>query len=115
MILRKAFREIGCDPLTVAAAQLIGWLANAGWSANTRAAYVRAVASFFRWCEVRGLAELGRLEPVHVAAYVEHLAKMLGFTGVSDGTARAEAILALETRLAEKHWDRAERRNREPA
>jgi site-specific recombinase XerD len=40
---------------------------------NTRAAYARAVAQFFRWCEVRGLAELGRLEPVHVAAYVEQL------------------------------------------
>ena len=42
---------------------------------NTRAAYAQAVAAFFRWCEVRGLAELGRLEPVHVAAYVEHLGK----------------------------------------
>ena len=31
--------------------------------------------SFFRWCEARGLRELGRLEPVHVAAYVEHLGK----------------------------------------
>ena len=31
--------------------------------------------SFFRWCEQRGLRELGRLEPVHVAAYVEHLGK----------------------------------------
>jgi hypothetical protein len=35
---------------------------------NTRAAYAQAVAQFFRWCEVRGLGELGRLEPVHVAA-----------------------------------------------
>jgi site-specific recombinase XerD len=40
---------------------------------NTRAAYARAVAQFFRWCEARGLSELGRLEPVHVAAYVEQL------------------------------------------
>jgi site-specific recombinase XerD len=40
---------------------------------NTRAAYARAVSQFFRWCEARGLRELGRLEPVHVAAYVEEL------------------------------------------
>jgi site-specific recombinase XerD len=42
---------------------------------NTRAAYAQAVSGFFRWCEGRGLAELGRLEPVHVAAYIEQLAK----------------------------------------
>jgi site-specific recombinase XerD len=42
---------------------------------NTRAAYAQAISGFFRWCEVRGLAELARLEPVHVAAYVEHLGK----------------------------------------
>jgi site-specific recombinase XerD len=40
---------------------------------NTRQAYARAVAQFFRWCELRGLTELGLLEPVHVAAYVEEL------------------------------------------
>ena len=42
---------------------------------NTRAAYAQAVSRFFRWCEVRGLRELGALEPVHVAAYVENLGK----------------------------------------
>ena len=42
---------------------------------NTRQAYAQAVAQFFRWCEVRGLSELARLEPVHVAAYVENLGK----------------------------------------
>ena len=40
---------------------------------NTRQAYALAVSNFFRWCERRGLTELGRLEPVHVAAYVEQL------------------------------------------
>jgi len=42
---------------------------------NTRTAYAQAVGNFFRWCEVRSLRELGALEPVHVAAYVEHLGK----------------------------------------
>jgi site-specific recombinase XerD len=42
---------------------------------NTRGAYVRAIAGFFRWCEQKGLRELGMLEPVHVAAYVEQLGK----------------------------------------
>lgn len=47
------------------------------------------------------------------AAYVEHIQKMLGFAGVSEGKARAEAILALETELAKATWDRAELRNRD--
>ena len=37
---------------------------------NTRAAYARAVAQFFSWCELRGVS-LGRLEPLIVAAYIE--------------------------------------------
>ncbi len=40
---------------------------------NTRAAYVRAVADFFTWCERKGFRELGQLEPVHVAGYIEQL------------------------------------------
>ena len=40
---------------------------------NTRKAYARAVAEFAAWCEQRGLKELGSIEPVHVAAYVEQL------------------------------------------
>ncbi len=47
------------------------------------------------------------------AAYVEHMQKMLGFNGVTDGKARAEALLALETELAKATWDRAELRNRD--
>ncbi|MGV8923841.1 MAG: M13 family metallopeptidase, partial [Thermomonas sp.] len=47
------------------------------------------------------------------AAYVEHIQKMLSFDGVTDGKARAEAILALETELAKATWDRAELRNRD--
>jgi site-specific recombinase XerD len=40
---------------------------------NTRAAYTRAAAFFLRWCEGQGIGELGRVQPVHVAAYVELL------------------------------------------
>ncbi len=40
---------------------------------NTRAAYARATAVFLRWCEGQGIATLGRVQPVHVAAYVEQL------------------------------------------
>jgi site-specific recombinase XerD len=42
---------------------------------NTRDAYARAVSNFFGWCDQVGLHELGRLEPVHVAAYIEQLGK----------------------------------------
>jgi len=47
------------------------------------------------------------------AAYVEHIRKMLGFAGVADGKARAEAVYALEAALAKETWDRAELRNRD--
>ena len=40
---------------------------------NTRKAYARAVGDFASWCGLNGLQALGAIEPVHVAAYVEHL------------------------------------------
>src|SRR5271165_5183776 len=40
---------------------------------NTRAAYARAAGAFLRWCEEQGIGELGRVQPVHVAAYIERL------------------------------------------
>lgn len=47
------------------------------------------------------------------AAYVKHLQTMLGFAGVADGKARADAVMALETELAKATWDRAELRDRD--
>ena len=47
------------------------------------------------------------------SAYVSHIAQMLAFAGVKDGQARAEAILALETKMAEGQWPREKRRNRD--
>jgi integrase/recombinase XerD len=38
---------------------------------NTRAAYARAAGEFLIWCEGQGIGELGRVQPVHVAAYIE--------------------------------------------
>ena len=48
-------------------------------------------------------------------AYVAHIQRMLGFTGVSEADAkpRAEAILALETALAKPQWDRVKLRDRD--
>src|SRR6266545_3463310 len=40
---------------------------------NTRLAYARAVGAFLDWCEARGIADLDRIEPLHVAAYREHV------------------------------------------
>ena len=45
------------------------------------------------------------------AAYKEFLAQMLGFAGVDDPAVRAEAVYALEERMAEVHWEPAKRRN----
>ena len=41
---------------------------------GTREAYARAVGSFCRWCERRGI-ELGQVSPLVVAAYIEQLTR----------------------------------------
>jgi putative endopeptidase len=46
-------------------------------------------------------------------AYVAHIANMLAFTGIKNGQQRAEAILALETKIAQGQWPREKRRNRD--
>ena len=46
-------------------------------------------------------------------AYLAHITKMLEFAGIKDAAPRAEAILALETKIAEGHWPREKRRNRD--
>ncbi|MGI9250198.1 MAG: M13 family metallopeptidase [Pseudohongiellaceae bacterium] len=45
--------------------------------------------------------------------YVEHIARILDFAEIDDSTAKAESILALETRIAQHLWPRADRRNRD--
>jgi len=39
---------------------------------NTRAAYAQAVAQFFAWCEEHRVRTLAQINPVMVAAYIEH-------------------------------------------
>ncbi|HBY86916.1 MAG TPA: peptidase M13, partial [Colwellia sp.] len=46
-------------------------------------------------------------------AYVEHIVTMLNFAGIENGQARAEKILALETKIAQGHWPREKKRNRD--
>lgn len=43
---------------------------------NTRMAYAQAVRKFFLWCEEKRL-DLERIQPVHVAAYIEQLGEQL--------------------------------------
>ena len=45
------------------------------------------------------------------AKYLQHLSKMLTLAGEPNATARAQAILDLETRIAQVHWARAESRD----
>jgi integrase/recombinase XerD len=42
-------------------------------NANTRRAYYKAASRFASWCDAHGLADLRRLLPVHVAAYIEEM------------------------------------------
>lgn len=58
------------------------------------------------------LVESERFEKTR-KAYVAHIAEMLAFANVEDAEKKAEAILALETKIAEKHWPREKRRNRD--
>ncbi|MEZ6028477.1 MAG: M13 family metallopeptidase [Hyphomonadaceae bacterium] len=43
-------------------------------------------------------------KPDLIAGYKAHIAKMLTMAGVADADAKAEAVLALEMQIAEKHW-----------
>ncbi len=49
---------------------------------NTRRAYAKAVSEFAAWCDSLGLVELAKVEPVHVAAYVEQLQARLSAPSV---------------------------------
>ncbi len=42
-------------------------------NANTRRVYHRNACRFLDWCAERGIDELGQIQPVHVAAYIEGL------------------------------------------
>ncbi len=44
---------------------------------HTRMAYYRNVCQFLDWCAERGVDELGQIQPVHVAAYIEGLQESL--------------------------------------
>jgi len=46
-------------------------------------------------------------------AYLAHIERMLGYAGVKDGKARAQAVLDLETALAKPIWERAQMRDRD--
>lgn len=43
--------------------------------------------------------------------YRDYIAQVFGLAGIDNGAERAEAILALETRLAEVHWTQADSRD----
>jgi len=45
------------------------------------------------------------------AKYLQHLTNVLTLAGEANAAARAQAILALETRVAQAHWPRAESRD----
>lgn len=45
--------------------------------------------------------------------FAAHIARVLDFADIADSGAKAEALLALETRIAEHSWPRAQRRDRD--
>ncbi len=59
---------------------------------NTRQAYARAVADFFRWTEETGLTDVKRIEPVHVAAYIEQLSQTHSAPSVNQSLAAVRML-----------------------
>jgi integrase/recombinase XerD len=55
-------------------------------NANTRLAYVTAAYRFADWCEARDLT-LARVEPLHVAGYIEQLGRMYSASTVKQNLA----------------------------
>jgi len=53
------------------------------------------------------LSESQKMQQIK-AAYREHIVKLLTLAGISDGPAKADKILALETAIAKTHWSRAD-------
>ncbi|MEN1729266.1 MAG: M13 family metallopeptidase, partial [Pseudomonadota bacterium] len=51
--------------------------------------------------------------PAHREAYVDYIEATLNRAGVDQARDRAEAVMALETRLANVHWTRVQQRDRE--
>jgi putative endopeptidase len=47
------------------------------------------------------------------AAYVAYLERILTMAGQSDAAAKAQAVMAFETQIAERHWPIADRRDRD--
>jgi predicted metalloendopeptidase len=47
------------------------------------------------------------------AGYVDYVETLFGLTGIAGGREKAETIMALETRMAEAHWEPAKRRDRD--
>lgn len=45
--------------------------------------------------------------------YAAHIERILDFANIEDGAAKAAAVLAVETRIAEHVWPRSDRRNRD--
>jgi site-specific recombinase XerD len=58
---------------------------------NTRAAYARAASDFFAWCGGHGLA-LAAVGPVHVAAWVEEIARALSAPSVKQRLAAVRML-----------------------
>jgi putative endopeptidase len=54
-------------------------------------------------------------KPEQIAAYKAHIARMLALAGVAGADAKAEAILGLELKIAEKHWLPEQLRERDKA
>ncbi|MDH6186963.1 tyrosine-type recombinase/integrase [Polaromonas sp. CG_23.6] len=59
---------------------------------NTRRAYARVVSQFAAWCAGHGLQDLARIEPVHVAAYIEQLQLKLAAPSVKQHLAALRVL-----------------------
>ncbi len=51
--------------------------------------------------------------PAHRTAYIDYIESLLSGAGIDQARERAEAVMAIERRLADVHWSRVQQRDRE--
>ncbi|RZI56612.1 MAG: integrase [Pseudomonas sp.] len=79
-------------PTPAAAKRTLEFFAAQIRNPNTRKAYARSVSEFAAWCEAHGLHDLGGIEPVHVAAYIEQLRLRLSMPSIKQQLAALRVL-----------------------
>ena len=129
----ERIEELGLDPIRVELDQLLAleshadvarWMARPGTNSIVRVGVGQNAGDPTRYITSIGQSGLGLPNrdyysredapfPEHREAYLDYITATFERAGIDQGRERAEAILALETELAEIHWSRVQQRDRQ--